>query len=104
MTQQLELLSSTDADRTVILTAILTAARTNGGVVSANDYREAIRGRVHPKHVGLVTKELIRRKILHVRDMAVRSNDEIGGNRGRLIDTYRCDLPALTALIAEGER
>jgi len=101
-TDQLELLTATDTDRAVILRAILAAARNHGGIVSANDWRETIRGQVHPKHVGLITKELIRRDILRVRDIPVRSTDEIGGNRGRLIDTYNCDTTALTALIAEG--
>jgi len=90
-------------DKAAVLEAVATAARIHGNLLSSNEIRPYIPAHVYPKVIGATISGLVAKRILTAEGPPVRSADTAGANAGRWIPRYRCDLPALAALIAEGD-
>lgn len=91
-------------DKAAVIEAVATAARIHGNLLSSNEIRPHIPSHVYAKVIGATISGLVAKRILTAEGPPVRSTDTAGANAGRWIPRYRVDLPALAALIAEGER
>jgi hypothetical protein len=92
-------------DRRLILGAILGDARQNGGHVDPNRVRESLRDMagdltVKPRMLSGAYRVLRLAGALTVADPTINT-DTRGGNGGKWLNTYRADLPRLTAMHEE---
>lgn len=75
-------------DRAAVVEAVVAAGQ-RLGVISANDWRDAVPDWVYPKVIGAVTSGLIAADVLVPLPDPVRSDDRKGRNSGRWISRYR---------------
>jgi len=94
-----------DSDRRLILGAILADARQHDGHVDPNRVRESLRDMagdlmVKPRMLSGAYRVLRLAGVLTVDEPTVNT-DTHGGNAGKWLNTYRADLPRLTAMHEE---
>jgi len=90
-------------DKAAVIEAVATAARLHGNRISRNEIAPHIPAWVYHRTIGATISGLVARRILH-HDGWVESQDHKGKNHGKPARRYVVDLPALAALVAEGER